>query len=252
MPGFKDLLEGGRPLTPLDEETVALLSDPAMLARVEELEEALHAFKRQLGQEFLGGLRHALQARIEGARLSWAHVEEVRVETIVGLRPVGALAHDERAFWPVMNFATSPGIPFSAPWIGIATTPRSSGQLKQRIFDLTGGYFQNPKQAAPAAWWVQWDWCPSGRNGTGRTRPGRATSSISSAGTGQAGGAGRGLAPRARARHRGGAAARRRRPLVGSGAIPPHLESLPAARRPAGRPARPRGRGPFGPLPRAK
>ena len=160
MPGFKDLLEGGRPLTPLDEETVALLSDPAMLARVEELEEALHAFKRQLGQEFLGGLRYALQARIEGARLSWAHVEEVRVETIVGLRPVGALAHDERAFWPVMNFATSPGIPFSAPWIGIATTPRSSGQLKQRIFDLTGGYFQNPKQAAPAAWWVQWDWCP--------------------------------------------------------------------------------------------
>ena len=33
-------------------------------------------------------------------------------------------------------------------------------QLKQRIFDLTEGCFQNPKQDAPAAWWVQWDWCP--------------------------------------------------------------------------------------------
>ncbi len=160
MPGFKDLLGGGRPLTPLDEETVALLSDPAMLARVEELEEALHAFKRQLGQEFLDGLSRALRARIEDAKLSWTYMEEVRVETFVGLRPTGALAHDERAFWPVMNFATSPGIPFSAPWVGVATTPRSSAQLKQRVFDLVGDFFQNPKQAGPASWWVQWGWCP--------------------------------------------------------------------------------------------
>ncbi len=35
-------------------------------------------------------------------------------------------------------------------------------------------------------------------------------------------------------------------------AFPVRLESLQAARRPAGRPARPRRRGPFGPLPRAK
>jgi hypothetical protein len=34
-------------------------------------------------------------------------------------------------------------------------------------------------------------------------------------------------------------------------ACPLHTESLPAARRSAGRPARPRKRGPFGPLPRA-
>ena len=107
MPEFKDLLGAGRPLTPLDEETIALLSDPAMLARVEELEESLHAFKRQLGQEFLDGMSRALQARIEGGGLSWTYMEEVRVETFVGLRPAGALAHDERAFWPVMNFANA-------------------------------------------------------------------------------------------------------------------------------------------------
>lgn len=160
MPGFKDLLGGARPHTPLDEETIALLSDPAMLARFEELEEALHAFKQQLGREFLAGLRLALQARIATAKLSWTYIEEVRVETYVGLRPVGALAHEERAYWPVINFPTSPGIPFSAPWIGIATTPRSSGRFKQRVFDLTRDFFQNPKQDAPAAWWVQWDWCP--------------------------------------------------------------------------------------------
>lgn len=152
-----DLLNGSGSLLPLDEETIALFSEQRTLERIEEIEAALHAFKAHLGHCLKDGLRARLEDKIATAGLSWRCFEEVRVETAIGLRPVGPLAHPERDFWPVFNYQTSPGIPFAPAWIGISTTPQSSENLKRMIFERTAEFFETPKLSAPSSWWVQWD-----------------------------------------------------------------------------------------------
>ncbi|MBT5413609.1 MAG: hypothetical protein HOK81_03310 [Rhodospirillaceae bacterium] len=165
-----DLLSGAKPLLPLDEETIALFSDRRTLLRIEEIEAAMHAFKAHLGRGFKERLRARLDEKIAGGGLSWRSFEEARVETAIGLRPTGPLAHPERDFWPVLNAQTSPGIPFTPAWIGISTTPQSSERLKRVIFEHTADFFETPKLSAPSSWWVQWDWMsywPSAETPTG-------------------------------------------------------------------------------------
>jgi hypothetical protein len=153
-----DLLSGAKPLLPLDDETIARFSERRTLLRIEEIEAALHAFKAHLGRDIRARLRRRLDEKVAETGLSWKSFEEVRVETAIGLRPVGPLAHAERDFRPVLNHQSSPGVPLAPAWIGIATTPQSSERLKRMIFERTASLFETPKLSAPSSWWVQWDW----------------------------------------------------------------------------------------------
>lgn len=153
-----DLLSGAKPLLPLDDETIARFSERRTLLRIEEIEAALHAFKGHLAREISVSLRRRLDEKIAEAGLSWKSFEEVRVETAIGLRPVGPLAHAERDFRPVLNHQASPGVPLAPAWIGIATTPQSSERLKRLIFERTASVFEAPNLSAPSSWWVQWNW----------------------------------------------------------------------------------------------
>lgn len=153
-----DLLSSAKPLLPLDDETIELFSEQRTLLRIEEIQAALHAFKAHLGRDIRARLRKRLDEKIAESGLSWNSFEEIRVETAIGLRPVGPLAHAERDFWPVLNHQASPGVPLAPAWIGIATTPQSSERLKRMIFERTASLFETPNLSAPSSWWVQWGW----------------------------------------------------------------------------------------------
>ena len=158
MTRARDLLNRAREGMTLDEGTMALLSDPETLAALDTLDETVHAFTLHLGQQFLARLRDHLQAYAASHPDEWSYNEVVRIETSVGLKPSGRLLRFADDFWPTLTFATSPGLPFAQPWLGIATTPRAPERLKSEIFDHKASAFANPKQASPAAWWIQWDW----------------------------------------------------------------------------------------------
>lgn len=160
MTRMRDLLGRARGGMTLDDETMALLSDPETLAALDSLDETVHVFTVHLGQQFLAHLRARFQAFAATHADQWSYLEVVRIETMIGLRPAGQLQRFTEDFWPSLTFATSPGLPFAQPWLGIATTPRAPDRLKAEIFERTAPLFANPKQTAPAAWWIQWDWLP--------------------------------------------------------------------------------------------
>lgn len=156
MRDLADLLRGPRHEGALDDEAISVLSDPAVLEQVERLDEMMQAFKLRLGQQFLERLRARLVHAAERDPEHWQFVENARVETILGLRPTAQLGRFTEDFALVFAFATSPGIPFTEPWVGISTTPRAHDRIKTDIFERTQNAFSDAKRADPSAWWVQW------------------------------------------------------------------------------------------------
>lgn len=140
----------------LDDEAIAVLSDSTVLAQVERLDEMLQAFKLRLGQQFLDRLRARLVHAAERDPDYWQFFENARVETTLGLRPTGQIGRFAEDFALVFAFASSPGLPFTEPWVGIATTPRAQDRIKADIFERTQSAFADAKRADPSAWWVQW------------------------------------------------------------------------------------------------
>ncbi|MFO0997402.1 MAG: hypothetical protein U1F33_12035 [Alphaproteobacteria bacterium] len=160
MNRMRDLLTRAREGITLDDETMALFSKPETLEALDALDETIHAFTLSLGRQFLERLRERLQAYARAHADQWSYLEVVRIETVVGLKPAGQLMRFAEDYWPSLTFATSPGLPFAQPWLGIATTPRAPDRIKAEIFERTAAHFVNPKQTSPAAWWIQWDWLP--------------------------------------------------------------------------------------------
>lgn len=161
MRDLADLLRGTRNDGALDDEAIAILSDSAVLQQVERLDEMMQAFKLRLGQQFLERLRACLVHAAEQDAQHWQFVESARVETTLGLRPTGQLGRFAEDFALVFAFASSPGLPFAEPWVGIATTPRAHDRIKADIFERTQSAFADAKRADPSAWWVQWARVPN-------------------------------------------------------------------------------------------
>jgi hypothetical protein len=154
------LIERAKEPMALDEATMAFLSKAETLDAVERLESAVQAFKTAIGAQLVTKLRTALRdaaARTDG---HWEFIETSRVETYLGLRPAGQILRYAEDFWPVFAFSSSPGLPFTAPWLGIFTTPRADARIKRELHALTHKTVSNPKRDDPADWWVQWDWVP--------------------------------------------------------------------------------------------
>lgn len=162
MRDLADILRRSKSESTLDDEAIALLSNPQALDQVERLEEMMQAFKLRLGQQFLERLRARLVHAAERTPDYWQFVESARVETTLGLKPTGQIARFVDDFALVFAFASSPGLPFAEPWVGIATTPRAPDRIKADIFEHTQRAFADAKRADPSAWWIQWarvpDW----------------------------------------------------------------------------------------------
>lgn len=161
MRDLTDLLRGTKSDGALDGEAIAVLSDPAVLEQVERLDGMMQAFKLRLGQQFLEQLRARLVQAAERDPEHWQFIESARVETTLGLRPTGQLGRFTEDFALVFAFATSPGLPFTEPWVGILTTPRAHDRIKADIFERTQSAFADAKSADPSAWWVQWARVPN-------------------------------------------------------------------------------------------
>ena len=161
MRDLADLLRSTKNDGTLDSEAIAVLSDPATLGQVERLDGMMQAFKLRLGQQFLERLRARLVQAAERDPEHWQFVKSARVETTLGLRPDGQLGRFAEDFALVFAFATSPGLPFTEPWVGIATTPRAHDRIKADIFERTQSAFADAKRADPSAWWVQWARVPN-------------------------------------------------------------------------------------------
>jgi hypothetical protein len=161
MRDLADLLRRTRKDGVLDDEAIAVLSDSDVLEQVERLDKMMQAFKSRLGQQFLERLRAKLVHYAEREPEHWQFVESARVETTLGLRPTGQLGRFTEDFALVFAFASSPGLPFGEPWVGIATTPRAHDRIKADIFERTQNAFADAKRADPSAWWVQWARVPN-------------------------------------------------------------------------------------------
>lgn len=161
MRDLADLLRSTKDDGALDSEAIAVLSDPAVLEQIERLGGMMQAFKLRLGQQFLEQLRARLVQAAEREPEYWQFVESARVETTLGLRPDGQIGRFAEDFGLVFAFATSPGLPFAEPWVGIATNPRAHDRIKTDIFERTQSAFADAKRADPSAWWVQWARVPN-------------------------------------------------------------------------------------------
>jgi hypothetical protein len=161
MRDLADILRQTRNDNTLDDDAIVALSDPAVLEQVERLDGMMRAFKLRLGQQFLERLRARLIQAAERDPEHWQFMESARVETTLGLRPTGQLGRFSEDFGLVFAFATSPGLPFAEPWVGIATNPRAHDRIKTDIFERTETTFADAKRADPSAWWVQWARVPN-------------------------------------------------------------------------------------------
>lgn len=161
MRDLADLLRSTKNDGALDSQAIAVLSDPAVLEQIERLGGMMQAFKLQLGKQFLEQLRARLVQAAEREPEYWQFIESARVETTLGLRPDGQIGRFAEDFGLVFAFATSPGLPFTEPWVGIATTPRAHDRIKTDIFERTQSAFADAKRADPSGWWVQWARVPN-------------------------------------------------------------------------------------------